>query len=322
MRSLTRRIVIAGFAAAASAGSAFAQTYDRLTKVILPVGAGSGVDAIVRTMSNGLAKALGQQLVIENLPGAGGIVGTAQLVKAPKDGQTIAVVSNNHVVNPSLYADMPFDPIADITPISVLGHTPFVLLAHPSAGVANVQELIAAARAKPGQINYGSSGNGTILHLAGELLASEARIKLQHVPYRSAGQLIQDLLGGHIQLGFFGANVAAQHVKSGTLRALGMSPRERSPLLPDVPTIAEQGLPNYAIDGWFAAIGPAKLPPADVARLHKAFATALSSPDIRDALVAQGNTIDPSTPDQAARYFREERDKMTRLVKEAGIKID
>ena len=321
MRTITRRLFLAALSVTA-ARAAFAQTYDRLTKVILPVGAGSGVDAIVRTMSNGLSKALGQQVVIENLPGAGGIVGTAQLVKAPRDGQTIAVVSNNHVVNPSLYQDMPFDPILDITPISVLGRTPFVLLAHPSAGVRNVPELIAYARANPGKLNYGSSGNGTILHLAGELLASEAKIKLQHVPYRSAGQLIQDLLGGHIQLGFFGANVAAQHVKAGTLLALGMSPKERSPLLPDVPTIAEQGLPNYAIEGWFAAIGPAKLPDSEVRRLHAAFVTALSAPDVREALVAQGNMIDPSTPEAAARYFREERDKYARLVKEAGIKID
>jgi tripartite-type tricarboxylate transporter receptor subunit TctC len=321
MRTITRRLFLAALSVTA-ARAAFAQSYDRLTKVILPVGAGSGVDAIVRTMSNGLSKALGQQVVIENLPGAGGIVGTAQLVKAPRDGQTIAVVSNNHVVNPSLYQDMPFDPILDITPISVLGRTPFVLLAHPSAGVRNVPELIAYARANPGKLNYGSSGNGTILHLAGELLASEAKIKLQHVPYRSAGQLIQDLLGGHIQLGFFGANVAAQHVKAGTLLALGMSPKERSPLLSDVPTIAEQGLPNYSIEGWFAAIGPAKLPPAEVTRIHTAFVAALLAPDVRDALVAQGNTIDPSTPEEAARYFREERDKYARLVKEAGIKID
>jgi len=316
----TRRAFIAGTTAAA-VFPAFAQS-DKLTRVILPVGAGSGVDAIVRTLSNELSKALGQQVVVENIPGAGGILGTTQLVRALKDGQTVAVVSNNHVVNPSLYPNIPFDAVDDITPISVLGGTPFLLLAHPSVKATSVQELIALAKAEPGKLNYGSSGNGTILHLAGEMLAYEAGIKLQHVPYRSAGQLMTDLLGGQIQLGFFAAHVAAPHVKSGALRGLGMSGPRRIPSLPDIRPIAEQGLPGYGIEGWFAAIGPANLPPAEVARLHKAFVAAITQPTVYEALTAQGNWVNPNTPEEAARMFRSERARYAQLVKAAGIKID
>ncbi len=320
MLPISRRALMAS-AASTAAFPAFAQS-DKLTRVILPVGAGSGVDAIVRTMNNELSRALGQSVVIENIPGAGGILGTTQLVRAPKDGQTLAVVSNNHVVNPSLYPNIPFDAIEDITPLSVLGGTPFLLLAHPSVKATNVRELIALARAEPGRLNYGSSGNGTILHLAGEMLAHEAGTRLQHVPYRSGGQLLTDLLGGQIQLAFFAAHVATPHVKSGALRGLGMSGKRRVPALPDIPPIAEQGLPNYAIEGWFAAIGPAKLPPADVTRLHTAFVTAITQPAVYEALVNQGNWVNPNTPEEAARMFRSELARYSGLIKTAGVKLD
>src|SRR5262249_28642697 len=154
-------------------------------------------------ISPGVSKALGQQMVIENLPGAGGVSGAAQLAKAPADGRTIGVVSNNHVVNPHVYKSMPFDAVEDFTPVMVIGALPFLLLAHPSVPAKNVPELVALAKAKPGALNYGSSGNGTILHLAGEMLVSEAQIDVKHIPYKAAGQLMTDLVGGQIQLGFF-----------------------------------------------------------------------------------------------------------------------
>jgi tripartite-type tricarboxylate transporter receptor subunit TctC len=289
-------------------------------RIILPIGAGSGVDAATRVMTDALSKATGQAAVIENLPGAGGITGTTQIVKAPKDGSTIGMVSNNHVVNPSVYKSIPFDSLNDITPIMVIGALPFVLVAHPSVEAKNIPELLALAKAKPGTLNYASSGNGTIIHLAGEMLVSEARVKITHVPYRATGQMVTDLLGGQVQLGFVAISVAAQHIKAGTLKALGVTTPARSPLMPDVPTIAEQGLKNYALDGWFAAIGPAGLPAAEVQRLHAAFKTTLADPAVRDALLAQGYILEGSTPEKARAYFASEIERMRKLAEQAGIK--
>ncbi|MFI5446302.1 tripartite tricarboxylate transporter substrate binding protein [Polaromonas sp. UC242_47] len=316
-------VTLAAFASLALAlPGAYAQAPDKALKMILPIGPGSGVDAAARAMSNGLSKALGQPVVIENLPGAGGITGTAQLVKAPKDGSTIAIVSNNHVVNPNVYKTIPFDSINDITPIMVVGALPFVLVAHPSLPAKNIRELVALAKAKPGTLNYASSGNGTIIHLAGEMLVSEAQVDIKHVPYRATGQMLTDIIGGQVQMGFIAISVAAPHIKSGALRALGVSTPVRSPLLPEVPTIAEQGLPHYALDGWFGVIGPAGLAVSEVNRLNAGFKTALATPEVRDALLAQGYLLQGSSPDVAAQYFRSEVARMGALVKKAGVKLD
>lgn len=317
-----RRMAAMAGAAMALPAIARAQATDKTLRVILPLGPGSSVDTSVRVLSDALGKALGQHVLIDNIPGVGGITGTAQLVRAAADGQTIAVISTNHVVNPSVYESVPFDAVNDITPITMIGTTPLVLLAHPSLPAKNIAELVALAKAKPGTINYGSSGNGTILHLAAEMLVGEADIKLQHIPYRAAGQLLQDLIGGQIQLCFFGINVAAAHVKSGKLRALGVSTARRAALMPDLPTIAEQGLANYALEGWFAAIGPARMKPADVARINGAFKAALAVPEIRDKLVGQGNAVGTTSPDETARFLRAELERYTRLVKRAGISLD
>src|SRR5438046_1996581 len=180
--------------------AAYAQAPQRPMHLILPVSAGSGVDAIVRAASNSLSKALGQPVVVENMAGAAGITGTAALVKAPPDGNTIAVVSNNHVTNPSVYKNLPFDPIADITPIAVIGSTPFVLVVNPKVPAKNAQELIALLKAKPDELNYASSGNGTILHLAAAMFLDQAGVKAKHIPYKGVGPMLTDLLGGQIDL--------------------------------------------------------------------------------------------------------------------------
>ncbi|MGE0332700.1 MAG: Bug family tripartite tricarboxylate transporter substrate binding protein [Ramlibacter sp.] len=325
MHPMTRRASLATLAAASTAllaPAAFSQAPTKPLRVILPVAAGSGVDAAIRAMSNGVGKALGQSLVIENLPGAGGITGTTQIVKAPKDGSAIGVVSNNHVVNPSVYKNVPFHAVDDVTPIMVVGAIPFVLVVHPSVPAKNLTELVALAKAKPGTLNYGSSGNGTILHLAGAMLVNETQADIRHIPYRGMGQLTNDVLGGQIQMAFISASVAATHVKAGTLRAFGVTTPKRTPVLPDVPTIAEQGYPNYALDGWFGPIGPAGMPKAEVARIHKGFKDALATPEVRDALLAQGYTLWGSTPEEAQAYFRSEVVRMARLVQAAGVRID
>lgn len=314
-------------AATLAAGStipalAHATPHDKPLRVILPLSAGSGADGAIRAIGPSVGKVLGQTLVIENLPGAGGITGTAQLVRAPKDGSTIAIISNNHVVNPSLYKSIPFDSINDITPITIIGTTPFVLVASPKLPVRNVQELIAYAKANPGALNYGSSGNGTILHLGAAMFVQQAGLQIPHIPYRGMGQLMNDLLSGQVQLGVVAVAPAAPHIRSGALRALGVTSAKRSDTLPEVPTIAEQGLPDYVLNGWIAAIGPAGLTDAERQRIYQGFAKGVATPEATQALMAQGYDIQLTPPAQTATFIREEKQRMAAVVKAANVKMD
>jgi len=301
-----------------------ARAGDGPLRVILPVSAGSGVDTIVRAIAPSLSKALGgQAVVIENLPGAGGLTGTAALVKAAPDGQTIGFVSNNHVVNPSVYKNMPFDAIADITPISVVGATPFLLVVNPSKVPAkNAKELQAFLKARPGVYNYASSGNGTIIHLAGEMFVEAAGVDVHHIPYKGVGPMLADLIGGQVEMGVVALPAVQGHLKSGALRAIGVMGASRVPSLPDLPTIAEQGFPDVDVAGWFAAIGPARLPEAEVKRLHAAIVAAFAMPEAKEAMARQQNVINPSTPEAAEAFFRSEKDRYARLVKKANIVLE
>lgn len=322
-----RRAIVTGAATLGAAAwglprAARAQGDGKPLRVILPLSAGSGADGAIRAISNSLSKALGQPVVIENLPGAGGITGTTQIVRAPKDGSVIGVVSNNHVVNPSVYKSIPFDSLADITPITILGATPFVLVAHPGVPAKTVPELIAYAKAKPGVLNYGSSGNGTILHLGAAMFVDQARLDIKHIPYRGMGPLMNDILGGQVQLGVVAVAPAAAHIKSGALRALGVTTASRVASLPGVPTIAEQGLAGFELDGWIAPVGPAGLPKAELARLYNGFKAAMEMPEAHDALIAQGYEIKLTPPDQAAAFFKSEAARMAQVVKNANVKVD
>ncbi len=323
---MTRRQWLASTMACAAVGTlpplAQAAPHDKPLRVILPLSAGSGADGAIRAIGPSIGKALGQALVIENLPGAGGITGTAQLVRAPKDGSVIAIISNNHVVNPSLYKNIPFDSINDITPITIIGSTPFALVASPKLPVRNVQELIAHAKANPGTLNYGSSGNGTILHLGAAMFVQQAGLQIPHIPYRGMGQLMNDLLSGQVQLGVVAVAPAAPHVKTGALRALGVTSAKRSAALSDVPTIAEQGLPDYVLDGWIAAIAPAGLVDAERQRIYQGFVQGMAAPEATQALVAQGYDIQLLPPAQTAAFMRDEKLRMEAVVKAANVKLD
>ncbi len=295
---------------------------DRAIRFILPVGAGSGVDTIVRSAGAALGKTLGHPVVIENQPGAGGIVGTSALVKSAPDGFTLSVVSNNHVIYPSVYKSVPFDPVADITPITVIGSTPLVLVINPNKlPAANVKELVALLKAKPDTYNYASSGNGTILHLAAQMFLDEAQVRARHIPYKGVGPMTADLIGGQVDIGVLSLPSVQAHLKSGALRAIGVGGAARSPAAPEIPTLAEQGLSNYNMEGWFAAIGPARMSAADVKRIHAAVVAAYASPEVREAMAKQGNTINPTTPEAAAQYFRSELTKYAQLVKKAGVEL-
>jgi tripartite-type tricarboxylate transporter receptor subunit TctC len=323
----TRRMLVWALAATAGVlGHAQAQSPVPSTplRVILPVGAGSGVDVIVRSAQVALSRALGgQPVVIENLPGAGGITGTSALVKSAPDGQTVAFISNNHAVNPSVFKSLPYDSLKDITPISVVGASPFVLVAHaprfPGAGAKDMQ---AQLKAEPGRYNMGSSGNGTIIHLAGEMVVEAMGVKVQHVPYKGMGPMMTDIIGGQIDFGVAAVAAVQGHLAAGRMKAIGLTGKSRLPALPDVPTLAEQGFADVDVGGWFAMVAPRGLPAAQVKRLHTAVVTAFNDPEVKAAMARQNNVIDPSSPEAAAALLRSEQERYGRLVAKAGIKLD
>jgi tripartite-type tricarboxylate transporter receptor subunit TctC len=328
MFKLNRRTVLAlSTAALLGTGLAQAQTTAPAStplRVILPLGAGSGVDVIVRTAQPALSKALGgQAVVIENIAGAGGIPGTSALVKAAPDGHTVAFISNNHAVNPSVFKNMPYDSLADITPISVVGGSPFVLVANPSKVTGKTaKEVQAQLKSKPGQFNMASSGNGTIIHLAGEMFVDALDAQVQHVPYKGMGPMLTDIISGQVDFGAAAVPAAQGHLASGRLKAIGVMGKQRVPALPDVPTIAEQGFPDVDVAGWFAMVGPKGLPAAQVKRLHDAVVAAFNDPDVKAAMAKQNNFIDPSSPDAAVAFLKTEQARYARLVAKANIKVD
>lgn len=293
-------------------------------RVILPVGAGSGVDTIVRAAQTALSRALGgQAVVVENQPGAGGVTGTAALVKAAPDGNTVAFVSNNHAVNPSVFKSLPYDSLNDITPISVVGGSPFVVVVNPQKfPVKTVREMQELMKSRPGEFNMASSGNGTIIHLAGEMFLNALDVQAAHVPYKGMGPMLTDLMSGQVDWGVAAVAAVQGHLASGRLKALGVMHKTRVASLPGVPTVAEQGFPDVDVIGWFAMVGPRGLPAAQVRRLHAAVVAAFGDPAVKEAMARQDNFINPSTPEAAAKYMRAEQERYARLVTKAQIKLD
>ena len=291
-------------------------------RIIVPASAGSGQDVMVRSAQNAMSKTLGRPVIVENLPGSGGIIGTQQLVKAVPDGNTIAFVSNNHVVNPAVYKKMPYDSLKDITPITIVGETPFLLVVNPDRLPAhNVKEMVALIKAKPDHYNFGSSGNGTILHLAAEMFVDSAGLKARHIPYKGTGQMITDLIGGQVDFGVLAVPAVQAHLKAGTLRAVAATGATRVPSLASIPTLQEEGL-NVTVGGWLAAIGPAKLAPADVKRLNEAIGAAWTSPEVKKAMAEQENIINPTTPEAAVAIFSREQVRYGDVVRKAGVTLD
>ena len=313
-----RAVISACLAFCAFAPTAYAQNTGIL-RVIVPNQAGSGVDAIARAMSNAMASAFGRSVVIENLPGAGGMTGTVQIVNAPKDGSAIGIVSSNHVINPFIYKKVPFDSVKDITPITVIASGPVVLVVNPDQVKAKTtQEFIAELKAKSKDFSYGSAGNGTVLHLAAEYFNSEAKVDVTHVPYKGAGALTADLIGGQVQYAMLPPSIALPHVKAGKLRAIAVSSTSRSSVLPDVPTLAESGLPGFSFDGWIAVIGPAGMPSNVVNDIYNKLKVALATKEVQDAIHLQGMEIVGNTPAQFAPLLVSELEKHGRLVKRSG----
>jgi len=296
-----------------------AQTSDKVVRFILPVSPGSGVDSIARAAQNALSKALGQTVVIENQPGAGGVVGTSAMIRSAPDGLTLSMVSNNHVIYPSVLKSVPFDPVADITPIAIIGATPLVLVINPKLPATNMKELVALFKAHPGKYNYASSGNGTILHLAPEMFKDTTQTFVTHIPYRGVAPMVQDIIAGQVEMGVLSLPSAQAHIKAGTLRAICVSALERVPAAPDIPTAKEQGYPGYLVEGWIAVVGPKGLAPDQVKRINAAFAAAFSTPEVKESMAKQGNSINVSTPEFALAHFKSELVKYAALVKKSGV---
>jgi tripartite-type tricarboxylate transporter receptor subunit TctC len=316
--TLTRRSVLLALAAAATATTALAQS--GTVKFILPNATGSGVDAITRAASTALGKALNASVVVENQPGAGGIVGLQALARSAPDGGTLSVVSNNVVIFPSVIKSLPFDMPGDFTPIAIVGATPMVLVVNPAKVAAgNAREFFGLLKGKPGGYNFGSGGNGTILHLAGELVLEAGGVTAKHIPYKGVGPMVTDLIGGQIDFAVAALPSLQAHIKSGALKPIGLLTAQRTPAAADIPTFAEQGLANFSVDAWFAVIGPKGLSAANVKKAHDAVVAAFNDPAVKEAMAKQGNTIQISTPEQAQAAFRSELAKYAALVKKVGL---
>lgn len=320
---LPRRHLLLGLAALASGAAAFAQaSADKTVKFILPNATGSGVDAITRAAQPALGRALGATVIVDNQPGAGGIVGLQALARSAPDALTLSVVSNNVVIFPSVYKTIPFDMPGDFTPIAIVGSTPILLVTNPAKVPAkDAKELVALLKARPDQLAYASGGNGTILHLATAMYLDEAGVKARHIPYKGVGPMLTDLIGGQVEFATAALPSVQQHLKTGALRAIGVTAAQRTPAAADIPTFVEQGLPGYVVEAWFAVIGPKGMAAADVKRVHEAVSAAFADPAVRDVMARQGNTINISTPEFATEYFRSEKDKYAKLVKKAGIEL-
>jgi tripartite-type tricarboxylate transporter receptor subunit TctC len=291
-------------------------------RFVLPNATGSGVDTITRAAQAALAKALGHAIVVDNQPGAGGLLGLQTLARAAPDGFTLGVVSNNVVIFPSVIKQLPFDMPGDFTPIAIVGSTPVVIVATAKLAASNSKEFIALLKSRPGQLNFGSGGNGTILHLAGEMFLDEAGVTAKHIPYKGVGPMVTDLIGGQVDFAAVALPSVQQHIKSGALKAIGMTTAQRVAAAPDIPTFVEQGLPGYVMDAWFAVLAPKGLPPAEVKRVHEALVAAFNDPGVKETMAKQGNTIHISTPEQAAVAFKRELAKYAQLVKKAGLEAN
>jgi len=296
-----------------------AAAQERTVKFILPNATGSGVDTITRSTQQALAKALGLPVVVENQPGAGGVVGVQALTRAAPDGLTLSIVSNNVVIFPSVYKSLPFDLVNDVTPIAICGYTPIVLVVNPKVPAQNSKEFVALLKARPGELNFGSGGNGTILHLAAEMYNDEAGVKGTHVPYKGVGPMVTDLIGGQIQYATAALPSVQGHLKTGALRAIGVGTAQRVPAAPDIPTMVEQGLPGYVVEAWFAVLGPKGMPASEVRRINAAVVTAFADPAVKEAMAKQGNVINVGTPESAQAFFKSELAKYAQLVKKVGL---
>jgi len=305
------------------AGVARADDYpSRPVRVIVPFSPGGAVDGPMRLIAQELGKRLSQAVIVENRPGAGATIGSEAVAKSPPDGYTLLLASQTNAISATLYPKLAFDPVEDFAPISLLGREPGVVVVNPALPVHTLQELIAYVKARPGQVDYASSGNGSGQHLFAALLCSLTGMKMNHIPYRGSGQATTDLLGGQVQMSIPGMAGMLGNIKSGRLRALAVTGARRAPQLPDVPTMAEAGVPGFEAYVWMGLLAPKGTPAPIVKRLNEAVLAALATGEVKSYMEAASIEAVGSTPDEFARFFRDERDRWGKIVRDTGAKID
>jgi tripartite-type tricarboxylate transporter receptor subunit TctC len=288
-------------------------------RIVVPFPPGGGTDIFARALAQKLNEAWQVPVIIDNRGGANGTIGSAYVAKSPPDGQTLLVMPSGFAVNPSIYPKLPFDTVKDFTPVSLLAEGPLVLSLHPSFPPRSVKEFTAFLKAGPGEINYGSSGNGSPPHLAAELFKLLTGVRMNHIPYKGAGPAAVDFFAGQIPVYFMNALQVTQYVRTGKVRALGVTTGKRFPPLPEVPTIAEAGVPGYALSNWYGILAPAATPRASIAKLHTEIARILNLPDIKERLTNQGAILVGNTPEEFAAFLRVEISTAAKIVKAAGM---
>jgi len=328
LRSFDSRPFVAklswGLGIACAANAAFAQSYPtKLIRIVAPATAGGPSDIISRTIGQKLSEAVGQPVILDNRPGAGGAVGSEFVARAPADGYTLLLGNNaTHGINPGLYPKLPYDAVKDFAPITLTALGTNLLAVHPSLPARSVQALIALAKAKPGQLNFSSAGNGNTSHLAGEMLKTAAGINIVHVPFNGAAPAIVALIGGQVELTIVNMQPLVPHVRSGRLRALGIASSKRSSVLPEVPTMIEAGLKDFEVSTWFGLFAPAGTPRDIVVKLSEETTRIIRLPEVSDRFTSQGFEPVGGTPEQFATFVRTELARWAKAVKASGARVD
>ena len=311
-------LVLAAFAA----GTSFSQTYPaKPVRIVAPFAPGGGTDFIARLVAQKLTERLGQQVIVENKPGAGGNLGAEFAVKSAPDGYTLLLIAGSYTVNPSIYK-LSFDPVNDISPVVQLSQGPFLVAVHPSVPAKTLKELIEYARKEPDKLSYASAGSGSITHLASELFLEMAKIKAVHVPYKGTGPALNDTIAGNTQLIFGSVATSLQFIKSGRLRGLAVTTPKRIPAAPELPTVSEAGVPGYEVVLWHGLVGPKGLPAVVVERVNQAANDALKSKDVADLLATDGVAPAGGTPERFRALIKADIERWGRVVKQANIKAD
>ncbi len=291
-------------------------------RLLIPYPPGGSAEILARPIAQKLTELWGQPVVLDFRPGAGGTIASDIAAKSAPDGHTIIMVLAAHAINHSLYAKLPYDTLRDFTPVTLAASLPLIVVTPPSVPANSIKELIALAKAKPGSLNFASAGNGNTSHLAGELFKNIAGVDMVHVPYKGSGPSLIALLGGEVQLMFDSISSSLPQIKAGKLKALAVTSSKRSHVMPQLPTVAESGLPNFVVDGWYGILAPAGTPPAIVNKMSADIARAMQNPDTRERIMASGYDIIGSTPEQFGTHIRSEVERWTKVVKASGARID
>ncbi|MGH8620269.1 MAG: tripartite tricarboxylate transporter substrate binding protein [Burkholderiales bacterium] len=316
---------VIGVAALTLAGGqeASAQKWpDKTARIVTPFAPGGGTDFFARIVAQRLSESLGQQFIVDNRPGAGSTIGTEYVAKSPPDGYTFLMTSSSFAFNPALYPKLRYDSVKDFAPVTMVVSVPHVIVVNPSLPAKNVQDIVRLARSKPGEMRYSTAGQGSAIHLAGALFGVLTKTDLVQLPYKGSPPAVIAVIGGEAALMFSTIETIMPMVRSGRLRAIAVSTRERSPMLPDVPTVIESGVKDYDVIGWFGLFAPANTPPAIVDQMRSEVAKAIAQPDIRDKLMQEGAKPVGNTPAEFGRFVHAEIERWTKIIQQAGIKLD